>query len=141
MVAAVFLRSPRFIALVAFIVFLLVTSLGGCGDDPSRPPFKAKDCWMNVDTLFTASVSVADTQHVHLAFDAFVLAFEESGGAFPDSTNQWQYLSSEFWWEWEARHYWRVFHRSYDLREQRWYYHLTIFVDENGVVVSPFGCI
>jgi len=121
-------------------VILVTGSLGlvmtaGCGD-PTRPDF----CWMSADTLYSSKISVHDTSDVRAAFEAY-LAFVDTTAAEFLTDLDWTYLTSRPYHTWRGRFYWQVDHEAYSTSLGKRVTRRLVYVDENGVVVWPLGCI
>jgi hypothetical protein len=95
---------------------------------------------MGLDTLYTSGIAIADTSDVRAAFEAYIAFVDSSSAVFPEEQD-WKYLTARPFHSWQGRFYWQVDHEAYspslNIRLTR---RLT-YVDENGVVVWPLGCI
>jgi hypothetical protein len=129
------LRVPGSLLLAAFLGCLSVV---GCDEDgPSHP---SDFCWTNVDTLYASGVAVADTSAVRAAFQAYILSVVDTQADFP-SDEDWTYLTSRPFHAWQGRFYWQVDHEVYDPGSDSRLMRRLVYVDQNGVVVWPYGCI
>jgi len=128
--------SPHLaVIVVAALVGLLIT-FGGCDHGPTRPG----SGWCGLDTLYESGIPVHHTCDVQAAFEAYVAFVDTTTAEFP-SEQDWTYLASRPYRIWRDHLYWQVDHEAYspDLDKRvgrRW-----VCVDENGVVVWPYGCI
>jgi hypothetical protein len=125
--------SPH-LALILVTAFLGLVMNVGCS--PTRPV----PCWVSVDTLYQSGVSIGKASDVQAAFEAYVAFVDTTDAEFPYEQN-WTYLASIPFHKWRDRFYWQVRHEAYspDLDKRR--AHRLVYVDENGVVVWPYGCI
>jgi len=128
------LRIPGCLFLVVALCCSLVV---GCDDDPSQP---SDFCWTHVDTLYTSGAAVSDTAAVRAAFQAYILAIVDTQADFP-SDEDWTYLTSRPFHAWRGRFYWQVDHEAYDPGSDSRLMRRLAYVDQNGVVVWPYGCI
>ena len=119
------------------LVTLALPIVWGCGTStgPDGP------CWMGVDTLFVSDVPIDERDDVEEAFARYVAFVDSTEGTFPDGTSMVEYRSAVSYWMWRDRRYWRIEHRGYEPASQEWFNRETLYIDENGVLVSPLGCI
>jgi hypothetical protein len=96
---------------------------------------------MAVDTLFVSGVPIQESDDVEEAFARYVAFVDSSGGAFPGGASIVEYRSATDYWTWGERRYWRIAHSEYEPASQEWFNRETLYIDENGVLVSPLGCI
>jgi hypothetical protein len=120
-------------------VILVCASLGlvmNFACSPTRPGH----CWVSVDTLYESGVSIGKASDVQAAFEAYVAFVDTTDARFLDEED-WTYITSRPFHKWRGRFYWQVCHEAYspDLGKRRT--HRLVYVDENGVVVWPYGCI
>ena len=120
--------------LAPMLLCLLLCS--GCGDRVTEP----RICWTGIDTLYASGIAIADTADVHRAFDAYIAFVDTTDAEFPDGET-WRYLSSAPSHTWKGRFYWAVRHDAYSPGVGRWIERLLVYVDANGCVVWPYGCI
>ena len=131
------LGSSPHLAVILVSAFLGLVMTVGCGDDgPTRPDF----CWISVDTLYASRISVHDTSDVRVAFEAYVAFVDTTAAEFPSELD-WTYLTSRPFHTWRGRFYWQVDHEAYSPNLGTRVTRRLVYVDENGVVVWPFGCI
>ena len=127
---------PRQPVIVVTVFLGLVIALGCDGLGPTHADF----CWMTVDTLYTSGISVHDTSDVRAAFEAYV-AFVDTTAAEFVSELDWTYLTSRPFHIWHDRFYWQVDHEAYSLDLDKRFTRRLVYVDENGAVVWPLGCL
>jgi hypothetical protein len=128
----------RRLGTILFAAFLCFIILLGCDENgPSRPH---GFCWMDIDTLYASAISVMDTSEVRAAFQAYILHVETTQAEFP-ADEDWTYLTSRPFDTWQGRFYWQVDHEAYDPNSDSRLMRRLAYVDENGVVVWPHGCI
>lgn len=122
------------VSLVAtsFVIAMMLN----CNDPPTRP----NPCWTSVDTLFSSGIPIRDTSDVRAAFDAYVTFVDSTDAEFPMDQN-WSYLTSRPFHKWKGRFYWQVDHMVYSPDQGTMLLRRLVYVDENGVVVLPYGCI
>jgi hypothetical protein len=118
------------IILVAALVGLVIT-VGGCDHGPTRPG----SGWCGLDTLYESGIPVRHTCDVRAAFEAYV--------AFVDTTTteDWTYLGSRPFKIWHYRLYWEVDYEAHQTSHGKRAIRRLAYIDENGVVVRPLGCI
>jgi hypothetical protein len=129
------LDSFPHLAVILFIGFPGLVITVGCSDS-TGPDF----CWMSVDTLYTSGISIHDTSDVRAAFEAYIVFIDTTDAEFPSELD-WTYLTSRPFDTWRGRFYWQVDHEAYSTSLGKRVTRRLVYVDENGVVVWPFGCI
>ena len=130
----IFGRFP-YLAVILFAVSLCLVMIFNC-DKPTRPCF----CWIAVDTLYVSGIPVRDTSDVRVAFEAYIAFVDTTAAEFPDEED-WTYLTSRRFHTWRGRFYWQVDHEAYSPSLNKRVLRRLVYVDENGVVVGPYGCI
>jgi hypothetical protein len=65
---------------------------------------------------------------------------DTTDAVFPHEEN-WTYLASRPYGFWHGRFYWQVDHEAYSSDVDQRVVRRWVYVDENGVVVWPYGCI
>jgi hypothetical protein len=131
--------APGRLAILLALTLWLTPS--GC-DQEKDPTGPRGPCWMLVDTLLATGIAVSDTIGAHAVFDRFIACADTAGCA-----SQWvdvrpmQYIRSEFYWAWRGRNYWKVRNLQLEPEMGGWIPREYFYVDENGVVVYPLGCI
>lgn len=128
------LGSSHHLAVILVTAFLGLVMNVGCS--PTRPGH----CWIGVDTLYASGVCVRNTSDVRAAFEAYV-AFVDTTAAEFRSEQDWTYLTSRPSHTWKGRFYWQVDHEAYSPSLGKRVMRRLVYVDENGVVVWPLGCI
>ena len=131
----------------AFARRLLGASIAGAlgfiaalGCDDEVPTRSHGFCWMTVDTLYASGIRTADTAGVRTAFEAYIAFVDSTPAEFPEDSD-WVYVTSRPFHIWRERFYWQVDHEaSCDCSTHRLLRRIC-YIDENGVVVLPFGCI
>lgn len=126
--------SPH-LALILLIAFLYLVLSLNCNKS-TEPDF----CWMGIDTLYSSGISVHDTSDVRRAFEEYITYIDTTSAEFPFDEN-WSYLSSRPFHEWRGHFYWQVDHEAYSPDLDKRLLRRLVYVDENGVVVWPYGCI
>jgi hypothetical protein len=96
---------------------------------------------MGVDTLFVSDVPIQESDEVEQAFSRYAAFVDSTAGADPGGAPIVEYRSAAYYWTWGERRYWRIAHRVYEPTSQKWLNRETLYIDENGVLVSPRGCI
>jgi len=127
-------RFP-YLAVILFSIFICLVMIFNC-DNPTQPDL----CWMGVDTLYTSGVSVHDTSDVRVAFESYIVFVDTTAAEFPKEED-WTYLTSRPFHTWKDRFYWQVDHEAYSPSLNKRVLRRLVYVDENGVVVWPYGCI
>jgi len=94
-----------------------------------------------VDTLFVSGTPIHESVDVEEAFAQYMAFVDSTGETFPGGASIAEYRSATDYWTWEGRRYWRIAHRVYEPASQEWSNRETLYIDENGVLVSPLGCI
>jgi len=122
-------------AVMLFAVSLCLVMIFKC-DKSTRPDF----CWVRVDTLYAGSVSVHDTSDVRVAFESYIAFVATTAAEFPNEED-WTYLTSRPFHTWRGRFYWQVDHEAYSPSLNKRVLRRLVYVDQNGVVVWPYGCI
>jgi hypothetical protein len=130
------MRVRLFLSGVALVALALPT-VWGCGT--STGPDGA--CWSDVDTLFVSDVPIRESDDVEQAFTLYAAFVDSTAGAFPGGASILEYRSAAYYWMWEGSRYWRIAHRVSEPVSQEWFNRETLYIDENGVLVSPLGCI
>lgn len=130
----IFGRFP-YLAVILFAVFLCLVMIFNC-DKPTRPEF----CWMAVDTLYVSGIPIRDTSDVRGAFEAYIAFVDTTTAEFPSELD-WSYFSSRPFHTWQGRFYWQVDHEAYSPTLGKRVHRLLVYIDQNGVVVWPYGCI
>jgi hypothetical protein len=125
---------PR-LDIIPLIVSLCLIMSFNC-DKSTRPD----PCWMSVDTLFSSGISIHDTSDVREAFEEYIAFVDTTPAEFPDEQN-WSYLTSRPFHKWRDRFYWQVDHEAYSHSLNKRVLRRLVYVDQNGVVVWPYGCI
>lgn len=125
----------RTFPIILFMLFVAV----GCEDDstPSRP----KPCWTNLDTLLVSGIRIHDTSDVRLAFEAYIAFVDSTDATFPNDETDWEYMDSVRYALWRGTLYWQVQHSAYSPMMQTRSFNRLVYVDDNGMVVWPWGCI
>jgi hypothetical protein len=126
--------SPHLAVILLIVSLCLVINLN-C-DKSTRSDF----CWMSVDTLYSSGISIHDTSDVREAFEAYIAYVDTTSAEFPFEQN-WSYLTSQPFHKWRGRFYWQVDHEVYSPNDDKWLLRRLVYVDENGVIVRPYGCI
>jgi|GEM_PF-1605281 len=129
------LGSSPHLAVILFTVSLCLVMILNCNKS-TRPDF----CWMSVDTLYSSGISVRDTSDVRVAFVAYIAFVETTAAEFPNEED-WTYLTSRPFHTWRDRFYWQVDHEAYSPSLRKRILRRLVYVDNNGVVVWPYGCI
>ena len=127
-------RFP-YLAVILFAVSLCLVMIFNC-DKPTRPDF----CWVSVDTLYASGISVYDTSDIRVAFESYIAFVDTTPAEFPDEED-WTYLTSRPFHSWRGRFYWQVDHEAYSPSLNKRVLRRLVYVDQNGVVVWPYGCI
>jgi hypothetical protein len=130
----IFGRFP-YLAFILLAVSLCLVMILNC-DKPTRPDF----CWVRVDTLYASGISVHDTSAVRLAFESYIAFVDTTVAEFPNEEH-WTYLTSRPFHTWRGRFYWQVDHEAYSPSLNKRVLRRLVYVDQNGVVVRPYGCI
>ncbi len=107
-----------------------------CDLDPTGPG----SSWCGLDTLYQSGIPVHYTSDVQIAFEAYVAFVDTTTAEFP-SEQDWTYLASRPYKVWRDRLYWQVDHESYSTSLGKRATRRLVYIDENGVVVLPLGCI
>ena len=123
------------VAIILFIISLCLITNINC-DKSTRP----NPCWTSVDTLFSSGITIHDTSDVRKAFEEYVAYVDTTPVEYPNDYS-WSYVTSRPFHLWKGRFYWQVDHYVYSTRDQEWILRRLVYVDENGVVVLPYGCI
>jgi len=103
---------------------------------PTRP----NPCWISVDTLFVSGITIHNTSDVRQAFESYIAFVDTTDAEFPSEAN-WKYLTSRPFHTWKGRFYWQIDHEAYSPSLNKRVLRRLVYVDENGVVVGPYGCI
>jgi hypothetical protein len=130
----IFGRFP-YLAVILFAVSLCLVMIFNC-DNPTRPDF----CWVSVDTLYASGISVHNTSDVRVAFESYIAFVDTTAAEFPDEED-WTYLTSRPFHTWRGCFYWQVDHVAYSSSLNKRVLRRLVYVDQNGVVVRPYGCI
>ena len=123
-----------------YLTVILLTVLLGLVMNAGCSPTRPGHCWMSVDTLYVSGVSVGKASDVRAAFEAYV-AFVDTTDAEFLYEEDWTYLTCRPFHKWRDRFYWQVDHEAYSPDVSKRRTHRLVYVDENGVVVRPYGCI
>ncbi len=91
--------NRMFSTLAAALTAVAVSS--GCGSDCGD------DSVSVLQVYAETGLSVADTVDARTAFEAFVLAVQDSGEMFPDGSSSWTYVSSTAI-SWASEQFWVV---------------------------------
>jgi hypothetical protein len=126
--------SPHLVVILIVVPLYFILSIN-CNKS-TGPDF----CWMGVDTLYSSGISVHDTSDVRKAFEEYIAYVDSTSAEFPFDEN-WSYLASRPFHEWKGRFYWQVDHEAYSPDLDKRLTRRLVYVDENGVVVRPYGCI
>jgi hypothetical protein len=130
----IFGRFP-YLAFILFAVSLCLVMSFSCNKSTRPNP-----CWTSVDTLFSSGILVHDTSDVRVAFEAYIAFVDTTAAEFPSELD-WSYLSSRPFHTWRGRFYWQVDHEAYSPSLDKRVLRRLVYVDQNGVVVWPYGCI
>ena len=122
------------------LTVILLTGFLGIAMNAGCSPTRPGHCWMSVDTLYVSGVSVGKASDVRAAFEAYV-AFVDTTDAEFLYEEDWTYLTCRPFHKWRGRFYWQVDHEAYSPELDRRRTRRSVCVDENGVVVWPYGCI
>jgi len=121
----------------AFLIFCMaLLSLNACGD--SGPD---GECWLGVDTLYVSGILVDGEASIQQAFSEYVAYVDSTDATFPENATELVYISSTYWWRWEDTKYWLIRYRARLPAGNQWLDRETLYIDENGVLVLPRGCI
>jgi len=123
------------LAIILLIVYLCLVMTLNC-DKSTRSDF----CWMSVDTLYSSGIFIHDTSDVRVAFEEYIAFVDTTPAEFPDEQD-WSYLTSRPFHKWRDRFYWQVDHEAYSPSLNKRVLRRLVYVDQNGVVVWPYGCI
>jgi hypothetical protein len=124
-----------YLAIISFAIFLCLFATLDC-DKPNDPDF----CWIRVDTLYLSGIPAHDTSDIREAFESYVTFVDTTAAEFPDEED-WTYLTSRPFHTWRGRFYWQVDHEAYSPSLNKRVLRRLVYVDQNGVVVWPYGCI
>jgi hypothetical protein len=122
-------------AVILFAVSLCLVMISHCGKS-TRPDF----CWVRVDTLYATGISLHDTSDVRVAFECYVAFVDTTAAEFPNEED-WTYLTSRPFHTWRGRYYWQVDHEAYSPSLNKRVLRRLVYVDQNGIIVWPYGCI
>jgi len=130
----IFGRSS-YLAVILYAVFLCLAMIFNC-NKPTRPDF----CWVRVDTLYASGIPIHNTSDVRKAFESYIAFVDTTDAEFPGEED-WTYLTSPPFHTWRGRFYWQVDHEAYSPSLDKRVLRRLVYVDQNGVVVRPYGCI
>ena len=126
----------RLLSVTAALTAVVLLTLAGCGSTGPEDP-----CWVGVDTVFVSGLPVGDAEDVEGVFARYAAFADSTGGSLPEGVTELEYRSAEYYWEWRDVDSSRIAPRGDIAAEQRWQDRETLYVDENGVLVAPLGCI
>jgi hypothetical protein len=98
-------------------------------------------CWIGVDTLYVSGIAVESEASIIAAFDAYVAHVESTEDTFPQDATEIVYVASEYRQTWDGLRYWLIGYRAHLPERDQWLYREILYVDENGALVLPLGCI
>jgi hypothetical protein len=113
--------------------FLLALAVLGCGESYDGV------CWMGVDTVYVSGVRVENGEGAREALDRLA-AHVDTSAAYPDGYAV-QFVWARYYWTFQHRRYWLLHTREFLVDPPIWFESEVLFVDENGVIVHPLGCI
>lgn len=114
---------------------LAAAFLGSCKDsDPDL-------CWIGVDTLYVSGIAVESEASIVAAFDAYVAHVESTEDTFPEEATEIVYAFSRYGQRWDGDRYWLIGYRAYLPQYDQWFDREILYIDENGALVLPLGCI